>query len=209
MSSEFLAAIVLAIPLFAATNIDNLILLTGYFADRRLRVAEVLAAQFAGMALLILASLLVAGGVLALTDGHVGLLGLLPIGIGVYNLCQRRLADPDASGSIARPRGAVIGNIGAVLLVMLANGGDNISAYAPIFALQSGAATGIIILSFLLMTALWSALAFWLVRHPAIGRPIRRYGELLLPYVLILIGLCVLWDGVSAEFPRRGERGVS
>ncbi|SED60319.1 cadmium resistance transporter [Rhodobacter sp. 24-YEA-8] len=208
MSSEILALVALAIPLFAATNVDNLILLTGFFADRRLRVAEVLAAQFASMALLILASLLVAGGVLALTDGHVGLLGLLPIGIGVYKLCQRRLDVPDASGGIARPRAAVLSNIGAVSLVMLANGGDNISAYAPVFALKSGAATGIIILSFLLMTALWSALAFWLVRHPAIGRPIRRYGELLLPYVLILIGLCVLWDGVSAGYPRQGERGV-
>lgn len=208
MSSEILALVALAIPLFAATNVDNLILLTGFFADRRLRVAEVLAAQFASMALLILASLLVAGGVLALTDGHVGLLGLLPIGIGVYKLCQRRPVEPDASSGIARPRAAVLSNIGAVSLVMLANGGDNISAYAPVFALKSGAATGIIILSFLLMTALWSALAFWLVRHPAIGRPIRRYGELLLPYVLILIGLCVLWDGVSAEYSRQGERGL-
>jgi cadmium resistance protein CadD (predicted permease) len=45
---------------------------------------------------------------------------------------------------------------------------------------------------FLVMTALWCALAWWLVRHPLAGAAMRRRGHELLPFVLIGLGLVIL-----------------
>ena len=44
----------------------------------------------------------------------------------------------------------------------------------------------------LVMTALWCALAHWLVNHPTLGAPIRRYGHRILPFVLIGVGVMVM-----------------
>jgi len=42
---------------------------------------------------------------------------------------------------------------------------------------------------FVLMTALSCAVAHWLVYHPTLGAPIRRYGHRIMPFVLINLGL--------------------
>jgi len=44
----------------------------------------------------------------------------------------------------------------------------------------------------LLMTAIWCAGAFYLVQHRTLGAPLRKYGQHVLPYFLIGLGLFVL-----------------
>jgi cadmium resistance protein CadD (predicted permease) len=47
---------------------------------------------------------------------------------------------------------------------------------------------------FAAMTFVWLAVARWLVTHRTIGVPIRRYGGRVLPFVLIALGLYILYD---------------
>ena len=47
---------------------------------------------------------------------------------------------------------------------------------------------------FAAMTLVWLAVARWLVNHRTIGVPIRRYGGRALPFVLIALGLYILYD---------------
>ena len=45
---------------------------------------------------------------------------------------------------------------------------------------------------FAVLTAAWCGLAHWLVNHPTVGAPIRRYGHRVLPFVLIGVGVMVM-----------------
>jgi cadmium resistance protein CadD (predicted permease) len=80
-----------------------------------------------------------------------------------------------------------------VATVTIANGGDNLGAYIPLFA-RSPELIAVFAMVFAAMTALWCALGYWLVRHPIAGAGLRRYGHVLLPLVLISLGLVILND---------------
>ena len=77
------------------------------------------------------------------------------------------------------------GNIASVALVTVANGGDNIGVYIPSFAVHSGTQVAIIAVVFVALTALLCMLAHWMVSHPRLGAPLRRYGHILAPLVLV------------------------
>jgi len=75
------------------------------------------------------------------------------------------------------------GKIVAVAAVTIANGCDNISIYTPLFATRAIDEIAVIAIVFALMTALWLGAAHYLVNHPRIGAPIRRYGHRVVPFV--------------------------
>jgi cadmium resistance protein CadD (predicted permease) len=177
----------LAITLFGSTNVDDLIVLIAFFADRRFRTRDIVAGQYAGLTVLFLVS--AAGSLLSLVipGPYLGLLGIFPILIGIRKLSGLR---PDDSEPENRSPGSVAG----VALVTIANGGDNIGVYMPAFAVHSGSEIGVIAMAFVAMTALWCMLAHWMVNHPGLGAPLRRYGHILAPLVLIGLGLSIVYN---------------
>lgn len=188
----------LALAVFVATDIDDLLLLAAFFADKRLAPRAIVAGQFLGIAALVLASALAALLALAIPPGWVALLGLVPLGMGIHAALQLRADDDDdgdeADAGLAAEQRAerrLHSQLLAVALVTIANGGDNLGAYIPLFARDAGLIVPYALV-FAAMTALWCALAWWLVRHPRLGGSVNRYGRLLLPIVLITLGLVIL-----------------
>jgi cadmium resistance protein CadD (predicted permease) len=47
------------------------------------------------------------------------------------------------------------------------------------------------------MTALLCMLAHWMVSHPRLGAPLRRYGHILAPLVLIALGILIIYNAGS------------
>ena len=84
----------------------------------------------------------------------------------------------------------------------LANGGDNISIYTPLFAAHSGYDIAVIGVVFALMTLVWLWAAHWLTHHRTLGAPIRRYGHRVVPFVLIAIGILILHEAGTFELLR-------
>jgi cadmium resistance protein CadD (predicted permease) len=181
-----LALLALAITLFASTNVDDLVVLIGFFADRRFRVRDIVAGQFAGVAALFLVSAVGSLLSLVISRTYLGLLGILPIVIGIRKLSDLR---QDASA----PENSGQGSVAGVTLVTIANGGDNIGIYVPAFAVHSGAEIGVIAMVFVAMTALWCMLAHWMVNHRRFGAPLRRYGHIFAPLVLIGLGIVIIY----------------
>jgi len=176
-------AILAGAAAFAATNVDDLLLLVAFFAAGTLRVRDVVLGQYAGIALLYAASAAASLVSLVIPGAWLPLLGLLPVCLGLRQLLggkPREAVAPAAPGILS------------VAAVTLAGGADNIGVYVPLFAVSSGAAIGVFGAVFAAMTALWCLAARWLVRHPAAGAPLRRYGPALAPWALIAIGLAVL-----------------
>jgi cadmium resistance protein CadD (predicted permease) len=185
-----LPLLALAVTLFASTNIDDLVVLIGFFADRRFRTRDIVAGQYAGLTALFLVS--AAGSLLSLVipKAYLALLGIFPIVIGIRKLNDLR---HDAAEPEYRSQGSVAG----VALVTIANGGDNIGVYIPAFAVHPAGEIGVIAMVFIAMTALWCMLAHWMVNHRRFGAPLRRYGHIFAPLVLIGLGIAIIHQAGS------------
>ena len=196
--TELVSTAGVAVIVFVTTNIDDLLILAAFFADRRLGTRAVILGQLLGMTVLTVASALAALLALAVPEGLTGLLGLVPLVIGLHQSWAlwrgRGAADDDDArqeGSLPATRSQVL----AIAGVTIANGGDNLGVYIPLFAAEP-AWIGLYAFVFAALTLLWCGLGHWLVNHSVVGERIRRYGRVALPFVLIALGLYILADAL-------------
>ena len=195
------ALIALAVGLFVTTDLDDLFVLVAFFSDARFRPRQIAAGQLAGLAALYAASVVFSLLSLVVAPAWIGFLGLLPIAIGLHAIAQLLRGDdsddddddaaPDANGAGGRA------NVLVVAATTIANGGDNLGIYTPVFATRSGTEIAVIGVVFAAMTMAWVGAAFWLTRHPTIGPPIRRHGRRVVPFVLVALGCTILYDAGS------------
>lgn len=197
----------LGVGAFVATNVDDVFILAAFFADPLLARRSTVVGQFVGIGILVLASTAAALAAFVVPDGWPALLGLVPVSLGVGKLLAlrksavhdvgdvetRRIQDEERKAEQRMPSPAL-----AVACVTVANGGDNLGVYIPLFA-SAPHIIPIYALIFVLMTAIWCALGFVLVSIPHIGHAIRRYGHAALAPILIALGLHIL-SGASVLF---------
>jgi cadmium resistance protein CadD (predicted permease) len=198
-----LAAVLgLAVVVFASTNIDDIFVLLGFLADPHFQLRNVAVGQYLGIGVLVIVSIAASLISLVFAPDHVGLLGLLPVLIGVIKLFTllRRRDNEDAQHHEARS--GSIGQIAAVAAVTIANGGDNVGIYTPLFATETARAAAVIVIAFMILTALWIGVAHLLVSHPTLGATIRRYGHIAAPFVLIGLGIYILHDAGPLQLLR-------
>lgn len=186
-----------AVGLFAATNTDDLLVLTLFFgqAAGRAGALRVAAGQYLGFAGILAVAVVGALGAVLLPEGILGYLGLVPLFLGLravwVGLGRRNQADV--------PGDALVRASGPSLLVVagvtLANGGDNIGVYVPVFATSGTGTLVVYVTVFLILVAIWCAAGYWAGRHPLVAGALSRWGHVLLPVVLIGIGLVILVEG--------------
>ena len=200
-SDTSLSAVAVGVALFASTNIDDIFLLSAFFADRHLSSRSVVLGQFVGIGALTAVSAAAALASLAIPEGWTAFLGLVPLVLGVHKLSQLRTGVHEESTEGVRDREHVLerrthSQVLAVAGVTVANGGDNLAVYIAVFA-SSLQAIPIYMLTFAVMTGVWCATGYKLVNNALVGQHIRRYGHILLPVALIAIGVWIL-RGASA-----------
>ena len=83
----------------------------------------------------------------------------------------------------------------SVAAVTISNGGDNTGIYTPLFATyNSFSEVATLISVFMAMTAVWCTMGYYLVRHPLLEKRMRRFGRVVLPFVLIGLGIYILTE---------------
>ena len=181
-----------AAGVFAGTNVDDLIVLTVLFlsarASGRPRPWHVWVGQYAGIAALVAVSAAAALGLTIVPDRWVGLLGLVPIALGVRGLVS---AIRSGSSEEAAPPVVATGPL-SVAAVTIANGADNISVYTPMLRTIGLTASLVTVTVFAVLVAVWCAAGSWLGSHQRVVAFVRRYGHWLVPAVFILIGTLIL-----------------
>ena len=188
---ELLNSFLVSVVLFASSNIDDIFVLVSFFADPKYPARHIIIGQYAGIAALVLVSLLASLVSLVLPAAYVGLLGGVPVLIGLKKIHElKKESEPEAETETPRK----LGNILAVAAVTVANGGDNIGIYTPVFATNNMTAIIITVMVFTIMVAIWLGLAYWLTNHQKLGAPIKKYGYLVTPFVLIAIGIFVMYE---------------
>jgi cadmium resistance transport/sequestration family protein len=129
-----------------------------------------------------------------------GLLGFVPIAIAISNLINNKEDEQEVqavsnSNTVAKNLLVVIApQTYKVAVVTFANGGDNIGIYVPLFANSNLANLAVICLTFLVLIGVWCYLAYRLTRHKAIARVLTKYGERIVPFVLIGLGIFILLE---------------
>lgn len=194
MKSAFL--FIITITAFISTNLDDLFILMAFFTRKDFNKRDVILGQYIGMISLILISSTAYFFQLIIPKYLIGLLGFIPIIIGVRNLYSLTKNSKSTNNYIKSSKSRTKLKYLAVAIVTFANGGDNIGIYAPLFAGMDYLEIIQVIFMFMIMTGLWSLLSFILVDNKIIGRKIKKYGNYLFPFFLIIIGILIIIRGL-------------
>ena len=217
---ELIQAMITGITAFAATNIDDILILVLLFAQTSppinsqinsptnspqtnenplVRPQHIVAGQYLGFGVLVLASLPGFVGGFMVPRPWLGWLGLVPIAIGINQLLQN--SDPENNGQdvqtvTKQSQKQVLSRfinpqIYQVAAITVGNGGDNIGIYVPLFANSNLSQLLVILVVFLVMIAIWCGIAYSLTRHPLILKALARYGNTIVPLVLIALGIYI------------------
>lgn len=187
------AAIAEAAGLFAGTNIDDLIVLAVLSASSRAtghpRRWEIWAGQYLGFAVLLAVSLAAARGLGLIPRGWLWLPGLVPLGLGLGKLLAALRARRRGEPAPAAAPGGLVG----LAALTITNGGDDIAAYAPVFA-AGGIGTGVTIAVFAAGVAVWCLTGWWLVSHHRVAEIVRDRGHWIVPGVFVLVAVYIFWQ---------------
>jgi cadmium resistance protein CadD (predicted permease) len=190
------SALGISVVVFAATNVDDLLMLIAFFTDRSIPVAAVVLGQFMGMGCLTALSVIAALLAISLPDGWTRWLGFVPLALGIRRsialLINKWKIEMNPALQTAPIGSRKMSQIASVALVTIANGADNLGATIPLFATQTSF-IWLFVVVFMLMTAIWCAASFFLMRHPGVTSQIGKFGHVLLPAILILLGLRLLF----------------
>lgn len=178
---------------FVATNLDDLLLLMLLFSQvpSRFSPGQIFWGRYLGFLALVVLSLPGFFGGLVLPKPVIGLLGLVPIAIGLQ-LWLRQQDDGDIALMNPIKLPFLSAQVATVAGLTFANGGDNIGIYVSLFAGQTWAELGLTLAVFAVLVAAWYGLAQWLVSHPLVSHRLTQMGERLVPPVLIGLGLWIV-----------------
>jgi cadmium resistance protein CadD (predicted permease) len=189
---------------FVGTNIDNGVVTMALVAGAPLeRAHRIAAGQVIGFAILVAVAAAAAALLFEFSAAVVGLLGLVPLALGVRGLVglARSPAGGEDEGEPGRRRRrrplrleqrAVGRSLTAAALVTISAGGDNLAVYIPLFhvggATNIGATLAVFVVGEVLLT--WLVLAGG--RHPRARAVMLRLGHWAVPVLLCCIGVLVM-----------------
>ncbi len=185
---------------FIATNADNLLLLFAFLADRSFKPWQVIVGYALGMVAILALSWLVAWFAHFLRAEYVGLLGIVPIGLGLKRLYDRFVRHTSSAEPASFER-STHSQIITVALADVAHGPDTIILFSALLADSDLIAQFSISIAYLVLVIGWCSLGFFLLRHPRVRGPAQRYGEHLSPYLLIGVGIYILLNTVHDLAP--------
>ncbi len=213
----FIEVVKIAIPVAIATTFDDNIYLTGFFSEvnRQFRPIHIIVGELVGFTALVTISLIGFLVGLAIPPMWIGLLGILPILIGLNNLIN--LNKDNSEENTEKPRNRKdkrrahgfdsqrlsLSQVLAdkqtyrVSAVTISNGGNNLGIYIPLFASSTLQKLLVIIPVCYIIVCTWLFLSYHLTRQPGIAVILSRYASKLFPFVLMWLGLRIIMDNES------------
>jgi len=146
----------------------------------------------AGSFVMLIVSLSILGLAVWIPVRYMGLLSLIPITLGLRALLRPTNHNDSTGSGIDGTSWKHFKVTLSAAALMVANGGDTIVVFAPLFAETEPSGVGVIVIGFVLSSI---ALAFFSSRvciHPRLSEPLRRYGPKVAPFVMIGIGIYIM-----------------
>ncbi len=189
--------------LFVATNIDHLALLALWFVHGQNRpgtTARICAGQYVGFGVILAVTIVLSAiSGLVIPQEYLRFLGLIPLALGVKagigEIRERWHSEEseEEDEAEAQLKGKKV-SVGAVALVTMANGGDEVAAYLPVFALSTWWQVALFSAVFLVLAGVLLALARFITGRMGLAEVLERFEAIIFPSVLILLGVLILAD---------------
>jgi cadmium resistance protein CadD (predicted permease) len=213
-----------AVGLFAATNVDDLVLLSLYFgrsagkhgagqpragqpgagqpgagqpgAGQQGAARRIVAGQYLGFTALLAVIAGIAYGATFLPKSAIPYLGVLPLALGARAGWQAWTARRRGGGQPADEADEQYNpRTVQIAAVTFANGSDNIGAYTPVLTEAGAGRIAIYAVVFLILVGVWCAAGRFFATRPTVAGFLGRWGDILHPLVLIALGLYILIEG--------------
>lgn len=195
--------IISAIGAFLVTNIDDIFVLMllfsqakattsngiGYNQRNNVSSRDIVLGQYLGFSLLVIISLLGTFGVMLIPDKWVGLLGLIPIYLGIKLFIE---GEDEDEGAILSGLGRFNTFLLSVAFITFANGGDNMGIYVPFFSTLNTGEIVITVITFLVMVGIWCFLGYRLSRFRHVSETLEKYGQWIIPVVFVSLGIYIM-----------------
>lgn len=184
------ADLAVAATAFVGTNVDNaLVTLAMVAAAPEGKARRIAAGQVLGFVVLVLAAGATAIALFEISPKVVGLLGLVPLLLGLRGLFMVR--HPERRKQLSER--AVSGGLFTAAFVTVGAGGDNLAVYIPLFRVAGATNIFSISLVFVLGELLVTFMVLRMGGHPRVREVANRIGVLATPVLYCLIGVLVLW----------------
>ncbi|OUL29272.1 cadmium resistance transporter [Nostoc sp. 106C] len=198
--NEFITAISTGVAAFSATNIDDIVILLLFFSQINTTFSpwHIVAGQYLGFTALLILSLPGFFGGLVVPQNWIGLLGLIPLAIGLSSLVNWQAnSSEELLPEMEQFEGSAVASfispqIYTVASLTVANGSDNISVYVPLFANNNLESFVVIIGLFFLLLGVWCYATYQLTHQKTIANFLTRYGNKIVPFVLMGLGAFIV-----------------
>lgn len=201
-----ITTIISSVVAFVTTNIDDIFILLVLFSQVKTGVCKgeyrtfqgktkmkelyIVIGQYLGFSVIIFLSIIGSLSSFFIPISWIGLLGFVPIYMGVKGLFSLR------SNKSNEVIDNTSGSLFKVAAITLANGSDNISIYIPMFASQSLEANIVTLSIFFCMIAIWCFISYTLLRAPIFAKVLERNCHII---VLIGLGMFILFRSNTIE----------
>ncbi|OXB98611.1 MULTISPECIES: cadmium resistance transporter [Bacillus] len=198
-----ITTIISSVVAFATTNIDDIFILLVLFSQVRTEVIRkegkavrekvmrkklyIVIGQYFGFSMIVFLSIVGSLSSFFIPVSWIGLLGFVPIYMGVKGLLSLR------SYKSNEVIDNVTGSLFKVASITLANGADNISIYIPMFASQTLETNIVTLVIFFFMIAIWCFISYKLLKAPILAKVLEKNCYIIVPIVLIGLGMFILF----------------
>jgi cadmium resistance protein CadD (predicted permease) len=165
-----------------------------FYGSRKFRSGTIILGQYLGITTLVAIALIGSFVGNFLDPRYVGLLGLFPIYLGIKGFVAMRKHTETSEEINTAPNAAEFLSIAGVTI---ANGSDNIGVYIPLMSTMKQSEKIEMIIIFAIMTYLWCFTGKFLSSRPMIARQIDKFGHIIMPFVLLSLGIFILFESGS------------
>jgi len=183
---------------FVSTNVDAFLLLVANEARAPRSRGAAAGGFLVATALVVAVSWAVASASRLVPAARVGLVGIVPLGIGIkqgIDILRKRAAGAAAGeGDAKRARVEDSLRLGEALVLHLALSADNLAVYSSLLSDTLPPLRPVIVATTLVLAVAWAALARLAIRLPLLSGVLLRFGHGLMAVLLVAVGSYILVD---------------
>lgn len=188
--------LLVAVWLFALTHLDTFVVIVAFLTDVEYRRSEVLLGHYAGFGVGLTGAILGALFAAGVLGEWTVLLGVVPLGMGVYGLLVRH---PETEFTEPTPLSGPTRRVGVVTAAGIGLSGENLAVFIPFFAGLTTAELALVVALYLVSAGVLFVGALLAVAVLPTAEFPPWVDRWLVPTVLILVGLYVLGAGLVVQ----------
>ena len=191
-----LLSLLVSALVFWATNLENQFILLAYFNHPQYSFRSVSIGYLASTGLILSGSYGASQVALAMSNTWIYFLGFMLILLRIWELLKLKYRAQVSQQKIVLRSDKILASRAMILVgaVTLASGEDSFVVFTSLFADTQYSADLVIFLTSLGMAVCWVALAQFLSGYEWISIKLQRFGSVLLPVLLILVGGFIVMD---------------